>query len=251
MFFKDKKGSWGIRKEHVGLFIVCALTGVFINQTLFIKGMSMTTSIHASLLTLVSPIFITIIAAWMGLEKMSLVKVIGLLIGISGAVLLTLQKEGISNSTEIMWGDIFVMINAVSYAFYMVIVKPLMKEYGPIHVIRWVFSIGFLFTLPFGWSQFNSIDWSSFTWQAFTITAGIAIGATFIAYLFNLYGIHKLGSSVTGSYIYTQPIFAAIVAIALLGEKLSWIKGVAAMLIILGLLLVSAKDIFKKKTLNS
>jgi drug/metabolite transporter (DMT)-like permease len=186
----------------------------------------------------------------MGLEKMSLLKGLGLLAGISGAVLLTLQKESSGNSSNVLLGDVLVMINAISYAFYMVMVKPLMVEYGPLNVIRWVFTIGFLFTLPFGWSQFNAIEWSTFSMQAYAATAGIVIGATFLAYLFNLYGIHKLGASVTGSYIYTQPVFAALVAIYFMGESYTWIKGVSALLIIAGVLLVSGKNLFRKKTVG-
>ena len=247
LFLLGKRERWGIQKKHLGLFVVCALTGVFINQTLFIKGMSMTTSIHASLLTLASPIFITIIASWMGLEKMSWLKAIGLVAGISGAVVLTLQKESSGSSNNVMLGDLFVIINAISYAFYMVMVKPLMVEYGPLNVIRWVFTIGFLFTLPFGWNQFSAIDWSIFPVQAYAATAGIVIGATFLAYLFNLYGIHHLGASVTGSYIYTQPVFAALVAIIFMGESYTWIKGIAALLIVAGVLLVSGRNFLPKK----
>ena len=83
--------------------------------------------------------------------------------------------------------------------------------------------------------------------QAYAATAGIVIGATFLAYLFNLYGIHHLGASVTGSYIYTQPVFAALVAIFFMGESYTWIKGIAALLIVAGVLLVSGRKFFPKK----
>ncbi len=229
----------GIQQKHIGRFLLCAITGIVINQTLFIKGLSMTLSIHASLLILVTPIFITIVAAWIGAEALSTLKVIGLLAGISGAALLAMHKEGGGDATSVFWGDIFIILNAISYAFYFVLVKPLMKVYEPVHVVRWVFTFGMLFTVPIGWNEFTQIDWGSFTPSAYAGLAFIVIGATFFAYLFNLYGIHHLGAGITGTYIYTQPVFAAAIAILFLDEHFTVYKIIAAALIGSGVYMVS------------
>lgn len=240
LFFVSTKAA--IRKEHIGRFILCSLTGVVINQALFIKGLSMTLSIHASLLILVTPIFITLVATWLGKEALTIFKIAGLLLGIGGAVLLALDKEHKHiEANDILWGDIFIIINAISYAFYFVLVKPLMEAYNPVHVIRWVFLFGLLFTIPIGWSEFSSIEWQTFTWKEIALVSFIVLGATFFAYLFNLYGIYHLGASVTGTYIYTQPVFAAIIAVLLLNETFGWQKIIAAVCIIGGVLLVSRK----------
>jgi drug/metabolite transporter (DMT)-like permease len=229
----------GIRKEHIGRFILCSITGVVINQMLFIKGLSMTLSIHASLLILVTPIFITFVAAWVGTEPLNLWKILGLVTGVSGAVLLALERNHTGSASDILWGDIFIVINAISYAFYFVLVKPLMSAYNPVHVVRWVFTISLVFVIPIGWEQFSAIQWSSFGWEAYTATGFIAVGATFFAYLFNLYGIHQLGAGITGTYIYTQPIFASLIAVFLLNEQFNTAKIIAAILIVGGVLLVN------------
>ena len=233
------KTNAGIKKQHVGRFLLCSITGVVINQMLFIKGLSMTLSIHAALLILVTPIFITLVAAWLGHEALTLIKIIGLCIGISGAVLLALDKDKTGNANSIIWGDIFIIINAISYAFYFVLVKPLMHEYGPVHVIRWVFTIGLLFVIPLGWNEFNAVEWSALEWKEWASLAFIVIGATFFAYLFNLVGVQHLGAGITGAYIYTQPVFATVIAIIFLGERLTLTKVIAAMLIMTGVFLVS------------
>lgn len=229
----------GIAKKHLGRFILCAITGIVINQTLFIKGLSMTLSIHASLLILVTPIFITMVAAWMGTEPLTFFRLAGLIAGISGAVLLTLDRQHGGNARNILLGDIYIIINAISYAIYFALVKPLMQAYNPIHVIRWIFTLGFVFMLPIGWTEFHSIPWISFTGMDYLAVAFIVLGATFFAYLFNLYGINHLGGSVTGTYIYTQPFFAAIIAVLFLGEVFTGQKILAAILIGIGVLLVS------------
>lgn len=233
------KRTAGIRKKDLGRFILCAVTGIVINQTLFIKGLSMTLSIHASLLILVTPIFITMVAAWMGTEPLTFLRIAGLIAGISGAALLALDRQHGGQAKNILLGDIYIIINAISYAIYFALVKPLMQAYNPIHVIRWVFTLGFLFMLPIGWTEFNAISWSGFAGIDYLAVAFIVLGATFFAYLFNLYGINQLGSSITGTYIYTQPFFAAVIAIFFLGEVFTGRKILAAVLIGLGVLLVS------------
>lgn len=237
----------GIRRKHLGRFILCAITGVVINQMLFIKGLSMTLSIHASLLILVTPIFITIVAAWIGTEPLNIFKIAGLALGIGGAILLALDRQHGGKGNDILWGDIFIIINAISYAFYFVLVKPLMQEYNPVHVIRWVFTIALVFVLPLGWNEFSRIPWQDFGAKEYLSTGFIVIGATFLAYLFNLYGIHRLGAGITGTYIYTQPIFAALIAVLVLHEVFTLNKVLAAILIVAGVLLVSRKNIIKKK----
>jgi drug/metabolite transporter (DMT)-like permease len=103
LFFNQRK--W-IKKEHLPRFLLCAITGVVINQLLFIKGLTLTLSIHASLLILVTPIFITFIAAWIGKESLNVFKILGLIMGIGGAIVLVLQRihgQWFKHSVEIFW----------------------------------------------------------------------------------------------------------------------------------------------------
>lgn len=231
----------GIRKEHIPRFLLCALTGVVINQLLFIKGLSMTLSIHAALLILVTPIFISFVAAWLDKEKITPLKAIGLGLGVGGAILLVTGKDPSGKATNIWLGNILIIINAISYAFYFALVKPLMKEYRPTHVLRWVFTMGLPFMFFFGWNELQAVNWQLFSTREWMALALIVLGATFFAYLFNLYGISKLGAGITGTYIYTQPVFATLIAIIFLGETLTLTKIAAALLIFTGVWLVGRK----------
>ncbi len=239
ILFLIKPVNIKIARKDIGRFILCAITGVVINQTLFIKGLSLTYSIHASLLMLTTPILIVFIAAWILRERISFIKLSGLALGISGAAVLVMGKENSGTGNSIVLGDILIIINAVSYTFYFVLVKPLMLKYDPVVIIRWIFSFGFLLILPLGWLEFIQIQWQQFTGVDYTIMALIVIGGTFFAYLFNVYGIKILGASIAGFYIYTQPIFAAIIAMLFLKEELSLYKIVAAGLIFTGVFLAN------------
>src|SRR4051794_29488956 len=137
-----KPSEAGIHKRHLKRFIICAATGTVINQLLFIKGLSLSTSIHASLLSLGTPVFITIIAAWLLKETLTLNKIGGLVLAIGGGSLLILAKDTSATGDDAFLGDILILINAISYGFYLVLVRPLMEAYSPIHVLRWVFTLG-------------------------------------------------------------------------------------------------------------
>jgi len=239
--FLFKPAKVKIQKQHIPRFLLCALTGVVINQILFIKGVSLTTPIHSALLSLATPIFITIIAAWLLREGFTWMKFAGLLLGIGGAAMLILLKDSVHSGDNLLLGDIMVLINAISYSFYLVLVRPLMKTYSGIQVLRWIFTFGSLVILPFGMQEFLSTNWGAFDLSHWIALGVIAVGATFLAYLLNVYGISVIGASATGAYIYTQPVFAAVIAVIFAGEHFSLVKLVAAILIFSGVYLANIK----------
>jgi drug/metabolite transporter (DMT)-like permease len=228
-----------IRKSDRKRLVLCAVTGIAINQMLFLKGLSLTYSIHASLLMLTTPILIVIIAAWVLKEKLNLLKLAGLAMGVAGAMVLVLARKNYGSGNEVLWGDVLIIINAVSYTFYFILVKPLMLRYEPLVIIRWIFSIGMLMVLPFGWREFTQIHWAQFDLTDYTTMALVVFTGTFLAYIFNVYGIKYLGASVAGFYIYTQPVFAAVIAMLFLHERLEPYKIIAAALIFTGVYLAN------------
>lgn len=230
-----------IKRKHWPRFFLCGLTGIAINQMFFIKGLTFTSAIHASLLILLTPILITVFAFMVLKEKVTVWKAFGLASGIGGAVVLILSKEASASASNYLLGDLLIIINAISYTVYFILVKPLMAEYPPLHVIRWVFTFGFVMILPFGWNEFFSIEWENLGWTHYVSVAFIVIAGTFLAYYFNIYGIQHLGAGTAGAYIYTQPFFAALIAVLFFDEKLTVAKLVAAVMIFLGVFLVSFK----------
>lgn len=228
-----------IAKKDIPRFAACALTGVAINQMLFIKGLTLTSTIHAALLMLSTPMLITAFALLWLREKMTGIKGLGLLLGVTGASLLIFSKDatGISSVT----GDLLIVINAISYAIYFILAKPLMTTYPPLHVIRWVFTFGFFMILPFSWNDVQQIHWAQATSSQLYALSALVLFGTFFTYSFNTYGLKHLGAGITGSYIYTQPVFAAIIAALFLHESFSIAKVIAALLIFAGVFLVSRK----------
>lgn len=240
LFLFDKPEK-KIEKKDIPSFMLCALTAIALNQMLFIKGLAFTFPIHAALLTLITPILITVMAARVLREKITIAKYFGLLLGAVGAVLLITTREISAPGNNVVLGDILVVFSAIAYTFYFILVKPLMAKYSPVQVIRWLFTFGFFMTLPFCFTEFKEISWQLFTVKDWFFLFLIVIPGTFLAYVFNVYGIQKLSASMAGAYIYSQPVFAVIIAMIFLKEELSFHKIIAASLIFAGVYLSNKK----------
>ena len=242
LLFLLKPVNVKIERKDLGRFLACALTGVAINQLLFLKGLSLTYSIHAALLMLIVPILIVISAAIVLKERISLLRVTGLASGIAGAIVLISAHDSAGKAGNVIWGDALIVINAISYTIFFMLVKPLMLKYNPVVVTRWIFTFGLFMVLPFGWQEFTEIRWPSFGLTGYICILLIVFFGTFLAYLFNVYGIKILGASTAGSYIYTQPFFAAAIAMIFLKEPLQPYKIIAAGLIFTGVYLANKKS---------
>ena len=231
-----------IKREDIPLLIACGLFGVAVNQLLFFKGLSITTPIHAALIMTTTPILVLVLSALFKDEKITILKIAGVVVGIAGALVITVFGKEVSFSSSTAIGDLFIMINASSYAVFLVIAKPLMKKYHPVTVIKWVFIFGWLFVLPVSIHEFNAIDWNSFTTATWYELSFIVIATTFFAYLFNILALKTADPSVVGIYIYVQPVLATLFAMLNGKDDLNGVKILAMVLIFLGVYLVSAKS---------
>lgn len=192
-----------------------------------------------------TPILVVVIAALTGKDKITLPKVIGIALGVSGAVTIVASGKELSFGSEHLFGDLFVFLNAACYAVYLVIVKPLMHRYNPVTVITFVFLFGWMFVLPVGWNEFVGADYSSFPNFIWWELGFIVICTTFLAYLFNILALRHASSAVAGAYIYSQPVLAVLFAFAMksLGWNVdahyTWMHFVATVMIFTGVYLVS------------
>jgi len=244
-FIADKK----IEKKDFTRLIFCAFFGVALNQMLFFKGLDLTTPINASLMMTTNPIMVLIVASFLVRERITVRKIIGIIVGITGASLLLLWGKEFSFHNSSVAGDICVLINSISFGVFLIIVKPLMQKYNTLTVMKWVFLFGSIMVLPFGYSEFNAIEWNTFNSSIWLATAYVVIGVTSIAYLLNVYALKNLSPSSVSVYIYLQPLFATLFAIMLGKDQLNVMHFISAVLIFAGVFLVTSGNIssLKKK----
>ena len=228
-----------IDRKDIFRIVLCAFTALAANQMLFMKGVSLTYPIHASLLLLITPILITFIAAWVLREMITIYKLIGLFMGVVGACILILSGSNAAKGNDIILGDILVIMSTILYTAYFILVKPLMKKYSAMDVMRWTFTFGAIMILPLGWNEFANIPWARYSHIEYILAFMIIVPGTFLAYIFNAYGIKKLSASTAGAYIYLQPVFAVLIATLFLKEQLEFYKIIAAVIIFCGVYLAN------------
>ena len=204
-----------LMKKDVPVFLACALSGVAVNQLMFFKGLSLTSPINAGLMMISNPIFVLIIAFIFLKNKITWQALTGIALGIAGCSMLLLYGGEYSTEVASTEGDICILINAFSYAVYLVLVKPLMAKYHPLTIMKWIFLFGTVMVLPFGYNEYAEVKWDTFTPGLWMATAFVVIGSTFFAYLFNTIGLISLNPSAVSVYIYLQPLLAAAFAIML------------------------------------
>jgi drug/metabolite transporter (DMT)-like permease len=236
-FFKQEKID---KKDYVTIFFA-SLFGVGINMLLFLKGLELTTPIHASVIMTIVPVIILILSIFFLDEKLTKLKVFGIILAFSGGVLLTALGNSIRVGDNIALGNLCIFINALSYSIYVIIIKRLTAKYHPFTFIKWLFLFGILFTLPFGYQEALEIQWHTFTPYIWFSVLFVIIGATFGTYLLNPLALNSLKASTVGTFIYLQPVIAGIFAIVMGVDAVSPIKLAAMILIFSGVYLVTKK----------
>lgn len=235
----DKRDYWHL--------LLCSIFGVALNQLMFFKGLSMTNPINPSIIMTSTPILVLIIAMIYLHERINIQKVIGIGLGLLGAVSLLLIGDDFTFGSDTINGDLLILVNAMSYGLYLVIVKPLMKKYHPMTIIKWVFTFGNIFVIPIGYQELMQVDWVGMNMNIWLCTAYVVIFTTFFAYSLNTIALKELSPTVVGFYIYLQPVLASIIAISLGKDHLTVNKIIFALLIFAGVYLVSGPS-FKLKS---
>lgn len=238
-------------KNDLFRLLLCAAFGVTTNQLFFFEGLKITTPVNASIMMVSGPIAVLMVGALLVKERITPPKFIGIALGAVGALWLILSganwELGSLFQSNVAKGNLFVLINATSYAVYLVIVKPLMSKYNALFVIRWVFTFGIFLVLPFGGPQIPTIDWALWDQPILISVIYVIVGTTFLTYLGNIIALKTLHPATVGAYIYLQPLIASILSLLFADEPWSLNMLGGALCIFAGVYFVS---FYRRKIAN-
>ena len=223
--------------------IAAAFFGVALNMLSFFKGLSYTSPIMGAVLMVTTPMIVLILSAFIIKERMRKRKVIGILLGLAGTITLILYGKSMVNAPNATLGNLLVFTNAFSYGIYLVIVKKLMDKYNAFTFVKWIYTFGFIMVLPFGWNEFQAIQWATIPIDILWKIGFVVVFSTFITYLFNLLSMRELNPTTIAVFVYLQPFFATIFAVGLGKDELSLVKLLSAILIFVGVYLVTQKKV--------
>lgn len=242
-FYLLQRFSGTLRLEktsHYFYFALFALFGIVLNQLFFFTGLSLTTATNTSLLAVLIPVFAIVLSTLVGNDELSWKKIAGIVLAGAGVVYL-IDPSNASFSSATTRGDIFVLLNSLSYAIYLAISKKLITRYGSLKSIAWLFLFGSLINVPIGLYSLSSVEFHTVSTKAWLALAAVVLFPTILAYYWNTWALVRVQPSVVAVYVYLQPLIGTFLAITILGEEWKPRILVAMALIFSGVFLVTRR----------
>ncbi|MEG0292293.1 MAG: DMT family transporter [Anaerovoracaceae bacterium] len=235
---KVMKVEFQLKKEHIPLFLVTGIVGMFGYHVFFFWTFKYTSAINASIIAASSPITTSIFVAIFMKQFVSKRQLAGIGISFLGVILtITGMNVNLLREFSLNIGDLFMLIATILWAIYSVFSKAKCNHIPPIIITFYSFLVCTIFVIPFSvyekpWTflpQAPMAAWISIVYMA--------IFPSVIGYLTQQYAIKEIGPTRASNFVNLIPIFSMILAIIILGEELVWAKVFTAIMIIFGVLL--------------
>ena len=210
-------------------------------QYSFLKAITLATSIDVSIANTCTPVLTMLVAAIFLKEPITGKKVGGVLVSLAGVLLLIFNSVGLgggASETKPM-GIVLTIVNALTFALYLGIFRPLISKYNVVTFMKWMFLFTMLVALPLDIKNLIHIPLGqmerSVAWQV----AYVVFFATFVAYFLIPIGQKRLRPTLVSMYNYVQPIIATIISIVIGLDHFTWKKGIAMILVFTGVWIVN------------
>ena len=230
LWLKNKSDYW--RLAILGFF------GVVLNQLFSVVGISLTTASNASLLIVTIPIFTLLIGFLIGVEKITLAKVAGIVLALLGAIIL-IDPRNASFSSQTTLGDALIILNSLAFGIYVTTSKDVVTRNGPFRSMMWVFIFSSLVCVPLAINSISAVNVRAVSSNTWWLVVYISICATAFPYLLNAYAIARVSPAVVAVFIYLQPLIGFILAMLFLGEAFGVKFFISTAFIFAGVFLVS------------
>jgi drug/metabolite transporter (DMT)-like permease len=224
-----------VRLAAVG---VVGVTGF---NTLFFRGLSLAPSSDAGIIIpTMSPVF-TAAAGMLFLgEPARLPRIVGLAVSLAGAVFFFWEVIAHTAGHEgRVWGDAALIGAAVCWAVSSIVSRPLSIRIGAMPAASWSLFLGSILLLLISSPKMADVHWGLLSGRFWTVLAYVVVFPTVIAYILWMEGIRTIGSSPATSFMFLAPVFALIIAAALLGERPTPLQGAGGVLMLSGVWLIN------------
>ncbi len=236
--------SFFTKKEHVPIkdifkFAGAGIFALVFNQCSYTIGLNMTSPSNSSIMTTSMPIFAMVLSFFILKEPITWKKVIGVLLGCSGAILIIMTSANASNDkVGNIWGDLLCMSAQLSFALYLALFKPLVQKYSLFTINKWMFTWASLMIWPFTFSHVGAIDFAAVPASTWWESAYVVFFGTYLGYIFMMMGQKVLRPTVVSVYNYVQPLVSVTVSVIAGLAVFKGTQAIAAVLVFSGVWLV-------------
>jgi len=218
------------RRDWSGIAAL-AVVGQCVYQLLFISALARTSVANSSLIIACTPMFVALMTAALGQERVSAWQWAGTLLSAAGIYIVI--GGGASVSRASIAGDLMMLVAVLCWSASTVGARPLLARHTPLVVTGYSMAIGTVLYLLFAWPAMRTIEWREVSARAWWAIALSAVFALCVAYMIWYTALQRIGNTRTSIYSNMVPVAAMIVAWLWLGEHLaaSKLAGAAAVLI--------------------
>lgn len=233
--------DWPNIRKQWKLVLFTGITGGAIFSAGQYVGLQLTTALNVSVLNSITPAAIVAVAAIFFRDRLSPVQLIGILVSSLG-VLFIITHGNFQRLQDIDFnrGDIIILLNMILFAVYSCVLRKLPK----LHWLSFIFLMAAISAAAL--APFSIVEIASgqtFVVSAPTVLAILyfAIFTSFLAYVFWMRGVEKIGAARGGPFLHLIPIYSAVLASVFLGEQLMAYHLIGFLLIIAGVWAASRK----------
>jgi len=235
------RADWPVIRKHAWMLALLSLLSISAYNTLSYYGLQYTELVNGVILQSVGTPLMVLFTFLLFGERISLRQIAGLLLSFVGIVLIVGRGE-ISTLLDQQFniGDFILLLAISAYALYSV----LLKKRPPLHPLSFValtISWGAILLLPFYAAEIASGYTMPFELHAFLILAYVVIFPSLLAHFFFFRGVELIGPNRTAPIMYTIPVFATLMAITFLGERLYPFHVLGFILVIGGVVIASQR----------
>jgi drug/metabolite transporter (DMT)-like permease len=215
-----------------------SLLGVVVNQLCFVEGLARTTTLHSALINTTIPVATLLFAATLGRERLHWRRILAISSATLG-VLFIIQPWAASSAPAMQIGDGLTLLNALSYALFLVLSKPTLDRADPLPATAALLACGAVGLLLPGAGSLAATDLTQVQSTTWALAVGIIVGPTALAYLLSYWALRRVDASAVAFYVFLQPLLAVLLGILVLGERPSVHFFVGALAVGLGVWLIA------------
>lgn len=226
------------RRDLLPLFGM-SLCGMAINQFCYVSGVQLTSPTNGTVAATTTPVFTLVLSVLFLHLRTTKRKVFGMALAGCGALVLILGSQSTGGISGHPLGDALCLFAQFSAACYFVFFSGVLHRYSPVTMMKWLFGLSALATLPFVVPHLFAAPWSELTLAAGSGACYVVVGGSFVSYLLLIVAQQRLEPPTVATYNYIQPAVAAAAGVLLGVDMLTWQKLLAVALIAAGVRFVT------------
>jgi len=230
--------------QNYKLIIVLGITSITLFNSIVYYSLNFTQVISGVLMISTIPVMIIFISSILKIEKTNAFQISGVIFSLIGVITIITQANiDMIKSLNFNKGDLTMVVAMLSWATYSALLKKKKHDLSQLSLLQVIISAGLIFLIPIYIVEANMGYTINLNVPFLLTLTYVVLFPGLASFIFWIKGIALIGANRSGIFLHLMPIFSAIMAILIFGEKFMFYHFLGAMFIIIGIILSNKKVI--------